>query len=115
MEAVPDRASPRLAGLDATGRIRERSRAIFGTGDRLGVITVTANGGFVRAARGRGVHLAAVVHESRALAEDKMAKVVQEEEIDLCSSSPTTNSSILPSCKDETSDVAVPRITKKTA
>ncbi len=72
VEVVADRLSPRLAHLDLSGKIKERSRAIFGTGDCLKVVTVTANSGFVRAASGQGVELAVVLHESRALTEDKM-------------------------------------------
>ncbi len=74
VEVVDDQVSPRLAHLDMSGKIKERSRAIFGTGDRLKVVTVTANSGFVRAARGQGVELAVALHESRALTEDKMLK-----------------------------------------
>ena len=53
-------------------KIKERSLAIFGTGDHLKVLTVTANSGFVRAARGQGLDLGVILHESRALTEDKM-------------------------------------------
>ena len=52
--------------------IKDRSRAIFGTGDALRVVTVSANSGFVRAARGQGLELAVELHESRALTEGKM-------------------------------------------
>ncbi len=72
VDVVPDRVSPRLAHLDLSGKIKERSRAIFGTGDCMRVVTVTANSGFVRAARGQGMELAVALHESRALTEDKM-------------------------------------------
>ncbi len=80
IEVVEDMTSPRLALLDVSGKIKERSRAIFGTGDSLGVVTVTANLGFVRAARGQGVDLTVVLHESRALTEDKMKKEQQSED-----------------------------------
>ena len=72
IEAVPDAMSPRLAGLFMCRKIKDRSRAIFGTGDHLRVVTVSANSGFVRAARGQGLELAVLLHESRALTEDKM-------------------------------------------
>lgn len=68
---VPDQISHRLQQLHLTGKIKDRSRAIFGTGDSLRVITITANSGFVRACKGRGVSLAVITHESRALSEDK--------------------------------------------
>lgn len=71
LKVVPDQCSSRLQQLDLTGKIKDRSRAIFGTGDSLKVITVTANSGFVRASKGKGVSLAVIAHESRALTEDK--------------------------------------------
>jgi hypothetical protein len=61
----------------ASGKIKQRSRAIFGTGDRRRVLTVTANAGFVRSARGQGVDLAVYLHESRALTEDKMRLAIK--------------------------------------
>ena len=80
VEVVPDASSERLRKLDVCRRIKERSRAIFGTGDSLGVITVTANSGFVRAARGQGLELAVALHESRALTEDKSVGVGERNE-----------------------------------
>lgn len=71
LKVVPDQCSSRLQQLDLTGKIKDRSRAIFGTGDSLKVVTVTANSGFVRASKGKGVSLAVIAHESRALTEDK--------------------------------------------
>ena len=54
----------------------ERSRKgpwpFLETGDCMKVLTVTANSGFVRAARGQGLDLGVILHESRALTEDKM-------------------------------------------
>lgn len=70
---VPDCLSPRAAGLIDSGKVNARSRCIFGTADSLRVVTVTANTGFVRAARGQGVAFAVTTHESRALTEDKEA------------------------------------------
>ena len=64
--------SPRVSGLGLSGKIKKRSLAIFGTGDSRGVKTVTANVGFVRAAKGQGVDIPVVIHESRALTEAKM-------------------------------------------
>jgi len=68
---VPDCNSPRTLSLEVSGKIKERSRSIFGTGDSLKVLTVTANTGFIRAAQGQGVTFAVITHESRALTEDK--------------------------------------------
>ena len=68
---VPDCDSPRTLNLGVSGKIKERSRSIFGTGDSMKILTVTANTGFLRAAQGQGVSFAVITHESRALTEDK--------------------------------------------
>ena len=68
---VPDCDSPRTLNLGVSGKIKDRSRSIFGTGDAMKVLTVTANTGFIRAAQGQGVNFAVITHESRALTEDK--------------------------------------------
>ena len=73
---VPDVISDRIKKLELSGQIKARSIAIFGTGDALKVSTVSANEGFVRAAQGQGVHLAVLIHESRALTESKMKVAV---------------------------------------
>jgi len=71
VRVVSDRDSERTRGLGGSGKIKDRSRLIFGTGDSLRVITVTANTGFIRAAQGQGVNFNVIIHESRALSEDK--------------------------------------------
>ncbi|RZF39850.1 hypothetical protein LSTR_LSTR000498 [Laodelphax striatellus] len=58
-------------GLKLCGKIKQRSSLIFGTGHHHKVVTVTANKGFLRAAKLQGVNIAAFVHESRALTEIK--------------------------------------------
>jgi len=68
---VPDTETQRTKLLGDSGKIKDRSRCIFGTGDSLRVVTVTANHGFIRAAQGQGVSFAVIQHESRALSEDK--------------------------------------------
>ena len=68
---VPDSDSPRIHGLEVSGKIKDRSRGIFGTGDSMKIVTVTANTGFVRAALDQGVTLAVVTHPYRPLSEDK--------------------------------------------
>ncbi|XP_078396284.1 UPF0415 protein C7orf25 homolog isoform X1 [Cetorhinus maximus] len=47
---VPDQPSERASRLEASAKINSRSITIFGTGDALKAITMTANSGFVRAA-----------------------------------------------------------------
>lgn len=79
---VPDGMSERLKSLDLSGKIKERSRAIFGTGDLLQIVTVSANSGFIRAAQGQGINLAVILHESRALTEGKMKMAVPISETD---------------------------------
>lgn len=78
---VPDIVSDRIKKLELSGKIKARSRSIFGTGDALKIVTVSANVGFVRAAQGQGVRLAVLIHESRALTESKMKRAA------LCSDS----------------------------
>ncbi|KAK8757736.1 hypothetical protein V5799_004640 [Amblyomma americanum] len=71
LEVVPDSPSERATALALRGKIRKRSKVIFGTGDRLKAVTVTANSGFLRAAKAQSVDFVAYVHESRALTEAK--------------------------------------------
>lgn len=49
---IPNMMSPRTqAQLKLGGKIKQRSLAVFGTGDALRAVTVSANEGFVRAAK----------------------------------------------------------------
>ncbi|XP_026322320.1 UPF0415 protein C7orf25 homolog [Hyposmocoma kahamanoa] len=57
--------------LKVRGHVRLRSKIIFNFGHRMKALTVSANEGFVRAAKQQGVTYAAFVHESRALTEGK--------------------------------------------
>lgn len=68
---VPDNPSFRTESLPNTGKIKDRSKIIFGTGDSLQAVTLTANSGFVRAAQHQGVLFAVHIHASRALTEQK--------------------------------------------
>ena len=72
IEIVPDQMSDIVHSLKTGGKVRERSKIIFGTGDSLKVVTVSANSGFVRAAQCQNINLAVITHESRALTESKM-------------------------------------------
>ncbi|XP_021341652.1 UPF0415 protein C7orf25 homolog [Mizuhopecten yessoensis] len=71
VKVIPDQPSKRAKDLPDTGKIRQRTKVIFGTGDELGAVTTTANMGFVRAAEHQGVSFAIYSHSSRALTEDK--------------------------------------------
>ncbi|XP_043920745.1 UPF0415 protein C7orf25 homolog [Protopterus annectens] len=68
---VPDCPSERASKLVTSSKINARSITIFGTGDSLQAITMTANGGFVRAAANQGVKFTVFVHQPRALTESK--------------------------------------------
>lgn len=48
---VPDQMTERVKSLCVSGNIKYRSLVIFGTGDTLEAVTVTANTGFVRSAK----------------------------------------------------------------
>ncbi len=69
---VPDQMSEKVQMLKTCGKVRERSKVIFGTGDCMKVVTVSANSGFVRSAQSQNINLAVIGHESRALTEGKM-------------------------------------------
>lgn len=68
---VPDRPSDRASKLNVSAKINSRSITIFGTGDALKAITMTANSGFVRAADNQGVKFSVFIHQPRALTESK--------------------------------------------
>jgi len=69
LTVVPDVISNRLGVAGGTAQLKRKARTIFGTADALECITLTANGRFLRAAAALGVHIAAMVHQSRALSE----------------------------------------------
>ncbi|XP_006259900.3 UPF0415 protein C7orf25 homolog [Alligator mississippiensis] len=71
VNVVPDQPSDRALRLVASSKINSRSLTIFGTGDTLKAITVTANIGFVRAAANQGVKFSVFIHQPRALTESK--------------------------------------------
>ena len=72
IKVIPDQISDKVQKLKTGGKVRERSKVIFGTGDYLKVVTVSANSGFSRAAQSQNITLAVISHESRALTESKM-------------------------------------------
>ena len=71
IKVVPDSPSDRSLSLHNSGKINKRGKIIFGTGDSLQAMTVTANKGFVRAASQSGVLFSIFEHEPRALTEIK--------------------------------------------
>jgi hypothetical protein len=55
---VPNMVSPRTEGqLKFGGKIKQRSLAVFGTGDALRAVTVSANEGFIRAAKSQVIRI----------------------------------------------------------
>lgn len=71
LQIVDDSPSQRTLSLKNSSKVNQRTKIIFGTGDYLKLVTVTANKGFVRAALQSGVHLSVFQHEPRALTEIK--------------------------------------------
>ncbi|XP_043262432.1 UPF0415 protein C7orf25 homolog [Colletes gigas] len=57
--------------LNLGGKIKDRSRLVFATGENKKSITVSANEGFVRAARMQGIECTVFLHEPRSLSEIK--------------------------------------------
>ncbi|XP_061694862.1 UPF0415 protein C7orf25 homolog isoform X2 [Syngnathoides biaculeatus] len=71
LRLVDDRPSERATALAPSAKVNRRSLLIFGTGDSLRAITMTANSRFVRAAANQGVRFSVFVHQPRALTEGK--------------------------------------------
>ncbi|XP_048858112.1 UPF0415 protein C7orf25 homolog [Brienomyrus brachyistius] len=71
LQVVPDKPSERTLRLVTSSKVNRRSLMIFGTGDSLQAITMTANSGFVRAAANQGVRYSVFIHQPRALTEGK--------------------------------------------
>ncbi|KAJ8336707.1 hypothetical protein SKAU_G00379270 [Synaphobranchus kaupii] len=71
LRVVPDQPSERTERLVTSSKVNRRSLMIFGTGDSLRAVTMTANSGFVRAAANQGVRYTVFIHQPRALTEGK--------------------------------------------
>lgn len=71
LEVVPDQPSERTKRLVTSSKVNCRSLMIFGTGDTMRAVTMTANSGFVRAAANQGVRYSVFIHQPRALTEGK--------------------------------------------
>ncbi|XP_014484009.1 PREDICTED: UPF0415 protein C7orf25 homolog [Dinoponera quadriceps] len=68
---VDDMPTGRVMKLRLGGKIKDRSRLVFATGENMKSITVSANEGFVRAARMQGIECTVFLHEPRSLSEIK--------------------------------------------
>ncbi|KAF7644612.1 hypothetical protein LDENG_00219020 [Lucifuga dentata] len=71
LRVVDDQPSERTVLLTPSAKINRRSLMIFGTGDSLRAVTMTANSRFVRAATNQGVRYSVFIHQPRALTEGK--------------------------------------------
>lgn len=71
LHVVDDRPSERTLRLTPSAKVNQRSLMIFGTGDSLRAVTMTANSRFIRAAANQGVRYSVFIHQPRALTEGK--------------------------------------------
>nr|XP_057924638.1 UPF0415 protein C7orf25 homolog [Doryrhamphus excisus] len=71
LHLVDDSPSERALGLTPSAKVNRRSLLIFGTGDSIQAVTMTANSRFVRAAANQGVRFSVFIHQPRALTEGK--------------------------------------------
>ncbi|XP_016837845.1 UPF0415 protein C7orf25 homolog [Nasonia vitripennis] len=71
VKIVDDIPKGRIMELGLGGKIKVRSRLVFASGENLKSITVSANEGFVRAARMQGIECMVFIHEPRSLSEMK--------------------------------------------
>ncbi|XP_061776571.1 UPF0415 protein C7orf25 homolog [Nerophis ophidion] len=71
LHLVDDRPSERALRLTPSAKVNRRSLLIFGTGDSLQAVTMTANSRFVRAAANQDVRFSVFIHQPRALTEGK--------------------------------------------
>ncbi|XP_011308827.1 UPF0415 protein C7orf25 homolog isoform X2 [Fopius arisanus] len=71
VNVVEDATDGRILNLIIGGKIKLRSRLVFASGENTRSVTVSANEGFVRAARMQGVECTAILHEPRSLSELK--------------------------------------------
>ncbi|XP_068197666.1 UPF0415 protein C7orf25 homolog [Antennarius striatus] len=71
LRVVDDQPSERTRRLTPSAKVNQRSLMIFGTGDSLRAVTMTANSRFIRAAANQGVRYSVFIHQPRALTEGK--------------------------------------------
>ncbi|KAM0729567.1 UPF0415 protein C7orf25-like protein [Formica fusca] len=76
---VDDITTGRVMELRLGGKIKDRSRLVFATGENMKSITVSANEGFVRAARMQGIECTVFLHEPRSLSEMKESNAMKIE------------------------------------
>jgi type IV secretory pathway component VirB8 len=59
---IPDNPSPRALNLQQTRKLGVNDIIILGTGDQLGIVTITADAKAVRAAYAQGVNFNVYIH-----------------------------------------------------
>ncbi|GAX37491.1 DUF1308 domain-containing protein [Nodularia sp. NIES-3585] len=60
---IPDNPSPRALNLRPTRKLGRNDIIILGTGDKLGIVTTTADAKAVRAASAQGVNFDVYIHQ----------------------------------------------------
>lgn len=63
VEIIPDNPSIRAMALRETRRVGAADKVIFGTGDQLGIPTMTSAAKFVRGAAAQGVNFVVILHD----------------------------------------------------
>lgn len=71
LKASPDLFTSSVLQLDSTGKISDRHKFVFGLGDLVHAVTISANKQFVQAAKDQGVDVCVAPHPSRAFTERK--------------------------------------------
>ncbi len=64
---IADEPSARATNLITTNSVGESDKIIFGTGDKLGITTMTADAKFIRGSKAQGVDFAVYLHQSQFL------------------------------------------------
>ncbi|MGK7875805.1 MAG: DUF1308 domain-containing protein [Xenococcaceae cyanobacterium] len=64
MTIIPDNPSTRALNLQTTRSLGANDIIIFGTGDQLGIVTMTADAKAVRAISAQGLDLSVYIHSS---------------------------------------------------
>ena len=62
---IPDNPSERAKKLKPTKKLQENDIVIFGTGDNMGIQTITSDKKFLRGASAQGVNFDAILHEPK--------------------------------------------------
>ncbi len=71
MTLIPDNPSSRALSLQPTRRLQENDIIILGTGDELGIVTMTADVNAVKSALAQGVDFNVYIHSPSSLTHGK--------------------------------------------